>query len=76
MISIQGFDQNGDIADVKFPEDGDVFFEMQFFLRPATNRTLFSPSRDNSTLRLGCSYFNIRRGTWDESGMRLISYDP
>jgi len=49
---------------------------MEFYLRPATNRTLYARTRDNSTLRLGCSYFNNKLGTWDDKGMRLVSYDP
>jgi hypothetical protein len=27
-------------------------------------------------LRLGCSYFNIKMGTWDDKGMKLVSFDP
>ena len=64
------------MAEISFPEDGDLYFQIELNLRPATNRTLNAPTRDNSTLRLGCSYFNIKMGTWDDKGMKLVAFDP
>ncbi len=31
---------------------------------------------DNSTLRLGCAFFNENINTWDEDGVSTVSYDP